>query len=138
MLAISSKLSLPDGLDPDAGLPDNPAGQLIAGKTAPVRVMAPSGIRMKRSLYAPRPLSRQVCPGLGMRDAYKDVDHERWPCHMEVKVFTIMETYAKPHPKLSTMRGMRDVRPDFQVNIFYRENFVYLYDELFTSGKMSS
>jgi hypothetical protein len=35
-------------------------------------------------------------------------------------------------------RGITDYRSGFLVNFFYREDFVYLYDELFTLGKMSS
>jgi hypothetical protein len=60
--------------------------------------------------------------------------HAAW----KSKVFTIMEANAKPNSKLSAMGRTHGMRPDFQVNFFYRENFVYLYDELFTPGKMSS
>jgi hypothetical protein len=43
-----------------------------------------------------------------------------------------------PPRELPTMRLMSDLRLSFRVNFFYREDFVYLYDELFTSGKMYS
>jgi hypothetical protein len=36
------------------------------------------------------------------------------------------------------MRRISDIRPGFHVNLFYREDFVYLYDELSSPGKMSS
>jgi hypothetical protein len=39
---------------------------------------------------------------------------------------------------LPAMRGMPGNRPCFRVNFFYREDFIYLCDELFTLGKMSS
>jgi hypothetical protein len=50
----------------------------------------------------------------------------------------IMEAYAKPARGLPAMRGISDIRLGFRVNFFFGEDFVYLYDELFTSGKMSS
>jgi hypothetical protein len=43
-----------------------------------------------------------------------------------------------PPAGLSAMRGMPRNRLNFQVNFFYHEDFVYLYDELFTLGKIFS
>jgi hypothetical protein len=36
------------------------------------------------------------------------------------------------------MRKMGDIPLGFQVNFFYREDFIYLYDELLTLGKKYS
>jgi hypothetical protein len=50
----------------------------------------------------------------------------------------VLAEHAKPARELPAMRGMPVIRAGFRVNFFPGEYFVYLYDELFTSGKMSS
>jgi DNA-binding SARP family transcriptional activator/tetratricopeptide (TPR) repeat protein len=49
-----------------------------------------------------------------------------------------LEDYAKLSAELPVMRRISGIRPGFHVNLFYREDFVYLYDELSSPGKMSS
>jgi hypothetical protein len=48
--------------------------------------------------------------------------------------------YPEPMPprELPVMLRMSDIRLDFRVNFFYREDFVYLYDELSSPGKKPS
>jgi hypothetical protein len=43
-----------------------------------------------------------------------------------------------PGAGLSVIRSLYLLRYRFREKIFYREDFVYLYDELFTSGKITS
>jgi len=43
-----------------------------------------------------------------------------------------------PPTELPAIRGMPDSKPGFRVNFFYREDFMYLYDELLTPGKKTS
>jgi hypothetical protein len=40
--------------------------------------------------------------------------------------------------ELPVMRRVSGIRPGFRVNFFPSEDFVYLYDELFSPGKKSS
>jgi hypothetical protein len=49
-----------------------------------------------------------------------------------------LEDYTKLSAELPVMRRISDIRPGFRVSFFYREDFVYLYDELSSPGKMSS
>jgi hypothetical protein len=51
---------------------------------------------------------------------------------------TDQEAYAKPVRELPAVRRMYHYQPGFRVNFFFREDFVYLYDELSSPGKMSS
>lgn len=49
-----------------------------------------------------------------------------------------LKVMRNPFAELSAIRGMSDSQPSFGVNFFYREDFVRVYDELFTLGIMSS
>jgi hypothetical protein len=55
-------------------LPGYPAGIREATR-APIVRPVQSHLSLRLALYACRPLCRSACPGLGMRHAYKAVDH---------------------------------------------------------------
>jgi hypothetical protein len=71
----------------------------------------------------------RVCWTLAKLGLYDDILNLVWDGR---------EAYAKPVHELPAMRGMYHYRPGFRVNFFFREYFVYLYDEFLSPGKMSS
>jgi hypothetical protein len=58
--------------------------------------------------------------------------------HLRVVREKIPQAVSEPARELPAMRGISDIRLGFRENYFFGEDFVYLYDELFSSGKMSS
>jgi hypothetical protein len=50
-----------------------------------------------------------------------------------------MEAMQTPSPGVCRdIKEIYEIYPGFDVNFFYCEDFMHLYDELFTSGKISS